>query len=114
MAIERMNISRSPQMARFIRDKVKNGQYSNISEVVRDAVRHMQEAEAATVRASWVDFESGLTPSHREGIRRSVQEGIRDIEQGHYEDYDAEGLRALAKELVVASVEGSARRRRGK
>jgi len=44
MAIEQMNISLSPQMARFIRGKVKTGQYSNISEVVRDAVRHMQES----------------------------------------------------------------------
>ena len=36
-----MNISLSPQMARFIRGKVKNGEYTNMSEVVRDAVRRM-------------------------------------------------------------------------
>jgi putative addiction module CopG family antidote len=45
MPIEQMNISISPQMARFIRDKVKKGEYINISEVVRDAVRRMQEEE---------------------------------------------------------------------
>ena len=47
MPIEQMNISLPPKMARFIRGKVKAGQYTNASEVVRDAVRHMQEAEAA-------------------------------------------------------------------
>jgi putative addiction module CopG family antidote len=47
MPIEQMNISLPPKMARFIRGKVKAGDYTNASEVVRDAVRHMQEAEAA-------------------------------------------------------------------
>jgi putative addiction module CopG family antidote len=47
MPIEQMNISLPPKMARFIRSKVKAGDYPNASEVVRDAVRHMQEIEAA-------------------------------------------------------------------
>jgi putative addiction module CopG family antidote len=34
-----MNISLSPQMTRFIRGKVKAGEYTDASEVVRDAVR---------------------------------------------------------------------------
>lgn len=104
MAIEQMNISLSPQMARFIRDKVKKGEYTNISEVVRDAVRRMQEAEATRrARALLGDFESSLTQSERAGIRRGVEEGIRDIEEGRYEEFDADGLRGLAKELGAAS-----------
>jgi antitoxin ParD1/3/4 len=104
MAIEQMNISLSPQMARFIRDKVKKGEYTNISEVVRDAVRRMQEAEATRrARALLGDFESSLTQSEHEGIRRGVEEGIRDIEEGRYEEFDADGLRGLAKELGAAS-----------
>ncbi len=46
MAVEQMNISLSPKMAKFIRSKVKTGSYTNISEVVRTAVRRMQEEEA--------------------------------------------------------------------
>ena len=45
MPIEQMNISLPPRMARFIRGKVKAGEYTNASEVVRDAVRHMQAVE---------------------------------------------------------------------
>lgn len=108
MPIEQMNISLPPKMARFIRAKVKGGQYTNASEVVRDAVRHMQEAEAArSERVLTADFESHLTNRERENIGRSVRRGVRDIEAGRFEEHDAEGLRQLGTELVA----GSARKR---
>jgi hypothetical protein len=59
--------------------------------------------------AEGVEFEHGLTPSQQAGIRRGVQQGIRDIERGLYQDYDCEGLRALAKELVAAAAGASTR-----
>jgi antitoxin ParD1/3/4 len=104
MAIEQMNITLSPQMAKFIRGKVKKGEYTDVSEVVRDAVRRMQEAEAAKKDRAWLtDFEASLTKAEREGIRRGVRQGISDIEEGRYEEHDADALRGLAKELVAAS-----------
>lgn len=104
MSIEQMNISLSPQMARFIRDKVKKGEYTNSSEVVRDAVRRMQEEEALKrERTLLSDFESRLTKAERDGIRRGVRRGTQDIAMGRYEDYDADGLRALPKKLAAAS-----------
>ena len=111
MAIEQMNISLSPQMARFIRGKVKNGEYTNMSEVVRDAVRRMQEGEATKSVRTWLtDFESRLTKGERESIRRGVLQGIKDIEEGRYEEYDADGLRNVAKDFVAASAKKSAGR----
>src|ERR1035438_9362412 len=78
MAIEQMNISLSPQMARFIRGKVKNGEYTNMSEVVRDAVRRLQEDEAVkSARTRLADFEAGLARGEREGIRRGVADFFR-------------------------------------
>jgi putative addiction module CopG family antidote len=104
MPTEQMNISLPPQMARFIRGKVKKGEYTNASEVVRDAVRRLQEAEAArNTRALPANSEGYCTESERENILRSVQRGINDIEAGRFEEYDAEGLRSLAKELVARS-----------
>jgi uncharacterized protein (DUF433 family) len=44
-----------------------------------------------------------LTKAEQAGIRRGVSQGIKDLEAGRYEDYDAEGLRGLAKELVASS-----------
>jgi len=110
MPIEQMNISLSPQMARFIRGKVKKGEYSNISEVVRDAVRRMQEREQQKERPWWVDFELGLSPSQREDIRRSVAQGIEDIQESRYEEYDEKGLDDLSRELVANSQKKFARR----
>jgi len=111
MAIEQMNISLSPQMARFIRGKVRNGEYTNMSEVVRDAVRRMQHGEATrSTQASLTDLESSLTKGERESIRRGVRQGIKDIEEGHYEEYNADGLRNLANDLVAASAKKAAGR----
>jgi putative addiction module CopG family antidote len=74
MAVEQMNISVSPQMARFIRNKVRKGEYTNISEVVRDAVRRMQEDEEfKKERELLANFESRLTKADQEGIRRGIE-----------------------------------------
>ena len=111
MAIEQMNVSLPPKMARFIRGKVRNGEYTNMSEVVRDAVRRMQEAEATKSARTWLtDLEAGLTQGEREGIRRGVRQGIKDIEEGRYEVYNADGLRGLAEDLVAASAKKTAGR----
>jgi antitoxin ParD1/3/4 len=88
MSIAEMRISLSPQMARFIRAKVKRGEYTDTSEVVRDALRRMQEAEATRIeRALLTHYESGLTKVEQDSIRRGVQQGIKDIEQGRYQSY---------------------------
>ncbi len=111
MPIEQMNISLPPKMARFIRGKVKDGQYTNASEVVRDAVRHMQETEAArSERALLGEFEARLPVAEREDIRRSVKRGIKDMEAGRFEEYDAQGMRRLGRELVAGSVKKQASR----
>ena len=105
MPIEQMNISLSPQMARFIRGKVKKGAYTNASEVVRDAVRRMQEAELFKTRqAALIHFEEDLTQAERNRIHAGVEQGMRDIDAGRYEDHDADGLRNLAKELVATAI----------
>jgi putative addiction module CopG family antidote len=111
MAIEQMNISLSPQMARFIRGKVRKGDYTNISEVVRDAIRRMQESEAARTRRAWLaGFEEALPEGERESIRRGVRQGTKDIEEGHYDEFDADGLRGLARSLVATSARKAAGR----
>ena len=53
--------------------------------------------------ARCIEFEADLTPSQHDSIGRGVREGLRAILQGRYQDYDADGLRGLAKELIAAS-----------
>jgi putative addiction module CopG family antidote len=92
MPIEQMNISLSPQMARFIRGKVKKGEYTNASEVVRDAVRRLQASETER-KIEARDLEASLSLAERAAIRKRVQQGIRDLENGDVEEFDEDGLR---------------------
>jgi len=41
-----MNISLTPKLEGFVKAKVKSGDYNNASEVIREALRVMQEREA--------------------------------------------------------------------
>jgi putative addiction module CopG family antidote len=98
-------------MARFFRGKVKSGDYTNASEVVRDAMRRLQaEERAGNERALLADFEAGLPRFEHDDIRRRVQRGIKDIEAGRFEEYVADGLRGLGKELTARSARKPAAR----
>ena len=44
--MDQINVSMTDHLASYVREKVKSGRYSNASEVVRDAVRRMEEQEA--------------------------------------------------------------------
>ncbi len=92
-------------MARFLRRKVKAGEYTDVSEVVRDAVRRLQAIEAAKSELLLLaERESHWLESGREDVRHAVEQGIEDIEAGRFEEYDTEGLRGLATELVAQAV----------
>ncbi|MBX7134200.1 MAG: type II toxin-antitoxin system ParD family antitoxin [Fimbriimonadaceae bacterium] len=109
MPIEQMNVSLPPKMAKFIRGKVKAGQYTNASEVVRDAVRHMQEAEAARKSMYGEDTEAPLLPGEQESVRARVQAGIEAVDRGDYVAYDGkEGLERLRAKMI-ATVKSAAR-----
>jgi len=41
-----MNISLTPKLEEFVKAKVKSGNYNNASEVVREALRVLQERDA--------------------------------------------------------------------
>lgn len=72
----------------------------------------MQEDEARKrERMLLSDFESRLTKAEHDSVRRGIRRGIRDIETGRYEEYDAVGLRTLPKKLVAASARRLSRRR---
>lgn len=42
-----MELSLTPELERFIQKKVESGMYANASEVVRDALRHMDSYDAS-------------------------------------------------------------------
>lgn len=103
MPVEQMNVSLSPKMAKFIRNKVKTGGYTNISEVVRTAVRRMQEEEARearTARAAADGILAQLSSQEVALVNRRARAGFAAIERGEYTDYIGRaGLDKLATEV---------------
>jgi len=86
MPVEQMNISLPPRMAKFIRGKVKAGEYTNASEVVRDAVRHMQAVEEDRKhRAALYAFEG-----EDEAAMTGIREGVAQLEAGEYQELDGD------------------------
>ena len=98
--MDQMNVSITDQLAGYVRKKVKSGRYNNASEVVRDALRRMEDEDERTLRLakpSAADILTDLTEQQLDEIRRRVRDGIESIEAGRFTEYQGrEGLRKLA------------------
>lgn len=98
--MDQMNVSITDRLAGFVRKKVKSGRYNNASEVVREALRRMEDEDARAVRVAKPtaeDILTDLTVQQIEGIRRRVRASIEAIDAGEYTEYDGrEGLMKLA------------------
>jgi antitoxin ParD1/3/4 len=81
-----MNVSLTPQLEDIIKRKVASGMYGNASEVVREALRLMDERDRyqelrAEVAAGFEQIERGDTvPLNMESIKQGAREASR---RGH-------------------------------
>ena len=85
-----MNVSLTPELERFIREKVGSGRYHSASEVVREALRLLEERER-------------LRELRLEELRREIQKGI---DSGEPVDGEAVFDRLLAKYEAMAAERG--------
>jgi len=103
--MDQMNVSVTDHLAEYVRARVKSGRYNNASEVVREALRRMQAEDDRALRIAAPSVEDILTDLDAiqiEGIRKRVLEGIADIEQGRYTEYEtSEELDRLAADVVA-------------
>jgi len=68
-----MNVSLTPELEAFVRAKVEGGRYNNASEVVRDALRRMEQAERL--------YEEKLA-----WLKSELQKGQDDIDAGRFSE----------------------------
>jgi antitoxin ParD1/3/4 len=87
-----MNVSLTPELERLVNEKVESGLYQTASEVVREALRLLNERDLA-----------------RERLRADVQAGFDDLLRDRGVAYDAKSGRELAKRIKA---EGRAARKR--
>ena len=84
-----MNVSLTPELEKYVNDKVKTGRYNSASEVVREGLRSLQNDE----------------------LRREILLGVEDIRNGRFitlrteEDFRifAEGIKARGQAQLDAN-----------
>jgi antitoxin ParD1/3/4 len=98
--MDQMNVSITDRLVGYVRKKVKSGRYNNASEVVREALRRMEDEDARAVRLakpSADDILTDLTEQQIARIRQRVRASIEAIDAGEYTEYEGrEGLNRLA------------------
>ncbi|MFN7984136.1 MAG: type II toxin-antitoxin system ParD family antitoxin [Vicinamibacterales bacterium] len=85
-----MNVSLTPELERFVNDKVDTGLYQTASEVVREALRLLKERDL-----------------EREHLRADVQAGLAQGMSGRAKSYDKVAGRRLGEQIKA---EGRAKR----
>jgi antitoxin ParD1/3/4 len=78
-----MNVSLTPELEKLVYRKVKSGRYQTASEVIREALRALEERDQ-------------LTNSRLTELRREIQEGLQSGE---------------SRALRIAGLKGEVRRR---
>jgi antitoxin ParD1/3/4 len=107
--MDQMNVSITDHLAGYVRARVKSGRYNNASEVVREALRRMEEADERALRIAAPTVEDVLTDFtalQTERVRRRVLESIAEDERGEYTEYEGRaGIDALAADVVARGQE---------
>src|ERR1700733_11605924 len=88
-----LNVSITPHFSKFIRDKVKSGRYSNASEVVREALRRLEQEEMVTEQSVIVDPDN---------MKEAVLQGLGSIERGDFTElHTQEDLQRFFGEIIL-------------
>lgn len=77
-----MSITLSPALEALVEDRVKSGFYENPEEVLRQSLLLLKDRDAET-----------------EKLREMIQEGLDDLDQGRYEEYDESTIGELVADV---------------
>jgi antitoxin ParD1/3/4 len=95
-----MNVSLTPELEKFIVDKVRSGMYYSASEVIREGLRLLREQDE-------------LKQRRLEEMRKKIDRGIEQLDRG--EGVDGEkffaALRKRGEEVLRKRPEGRPRKR---
>ena len=68
-----MNVSLTPQLEKLVSDRVESGRYNSASEVVREALRLLQERDE-------------VREVQLQGLRSKIVEGLDSLDRGDWVD----------------------------
>lgn len=79
-----MNISLTSELESFVKSKVETGMYRSASEVVREALRLLEEQDE-------------IQSMKLEALRRDVNQGLDSLERGQGKPLDLEAIKAKGR-----------------
>jgi antitoxin ParD1/3/4 len=79
-----MNVSLTSELERFVQDKVRSGRYLSASEVVREALRLLDEQDR-------------LRSLRLEELRREIAVGLGQAERGEVAPLDMEAIKKKSR-----------------
>lgn len=85
-----MNVVLSPEMERFVQEKVKSGQFQSPSEVIDGALSVLKSSEE-------------LTPDALDELRAEVRHGLDQLDRGEGRPWDIEELKSRVRQNVSGS-----------
>ncbi|HMO24794.1 MAG TPA: type II toxin-antitoxin system ParD family antitoxin [Tepidisphaeraceae bacterium] len=72
-ALHQLNVSLTPELDRFVRGRVETGQYATSSEVVREALRLLQQRDRETETAM-------------QALREKLSRAVEQADRGEFVD----------------------------
>lgn len=98
-----MNVSVTNRLSGYVKKKVRSGQYNSASEVVREALRRMQEEDSRALRLAKPaaeDILADLDAQQIAGIRARVGKGIEEMRAGKFVEIEGPGELAVFAERI--------------
>ena len=82
-----MNVSLTPELERFVQEKVASGRYNSASEVVRESLRLLEEWDRIKV-------------NRYEALKRDIAVGLKQIEEGKVKPFDPEKIKERVRREI--------------
>jgi antitoxin ParD1/3/4 len=79
-----MNISLTPDLDRFVQEKVRKGNYPTPADVVQDGLRLLQERDELQLNQ----------------LRHEIAVGINQLDRGEGQPWDAKAVKAEGRRLL--------------
>ena len=81
-----MNVSLTPQLESYVKQKVEAGMYNSVSEVMREALRLLEERDT-------------LKDMKLAALRRDLQDGIGELDRGEGTPLNMDEIKAKARAI---------------
>ncbi len=79
-----VNVSLTPQLERYVKQKVSGGMYNSVSEVMREALRLLEERDA-------------LREMKLKALREDLQAGLDELDRGEGTALNMEEIKVKAR-----------------